>query len=149
VGDRYGPRLGEDVRNAGALLRRGLVSESQGYGIGVFGYYRRIVKEIIDDLLEGVPDLMSGEEREQYLEALEKTKKTTIAQEKIDLVKDLLSPILRPGGMNPLSVLHDTLSEGLHKESDERCMELAAEVRETLVLLVNQIEVTKESSAQF
>lgn len=129
--------------------KRGLVSESQGYGIGAFGYYRRVVEEIIDDLLEGIPYLMAGEEREQYLEALEKTKKTTVAQEKIDLVKDLLPSILRPGGINPLSVLYSTLSEGLHKESDERCIELAAEVRETLVFLVNQIEVTKESSARF
>ena len=75
---------------------------------------------------------MSGAELNQYLEALERTKKTTVTQEKIDLVKDLLPPILRPDGMNPLSTLHSTLSEGLHQESDERCIELAAEVRETL-----------------
>lgn len=130
-------------------FKKGLISESQGYGIGAFGYYRRIVEEIIDELLEGIADLVSGDERTQYLEALEKAKKTTVMQDKIDLVKDLLPPILRPDGMNPLSALHNTLSEGLHKESDERCLELAVEARETLVFLVNQIEVTKESSTRF
>lgn len=129
--------------------RKGLINESQGYGIGAFGYYRRIVEEVIDDLLDKVPDLMGGEGRVRYLEALEKVKKTTVAKEKIALVKDMLPPILRPGGMNPLSVLHSVLSEGLHQQSDERCLELAMEVRETLVFLVSQVEMSRTSAAQF
>jgi len=35
-----------------ATFRKGLVCESQGYGIGAFAYYRRITEEIIDELLE-------------------------------------------------------------------------------------------------
>ena len=143
------PALDRTLGTRADYYKNALVCESQGYGIGAFGYYRRITEEIIDELLEGIPDLMSGEEGEQYLEALEAAKKTRVIQEKIDLVKDLLPAILRPHGMNPLSTLHSILSEGLHQESDERCMELAAEVRETLVFLVNQIEVTKASSARF
>jgi hypothetical protein len=143
------PTLKKTLAARDHYFKKGLVCESQGYGIGAFGYYRRIVEEIIDELLEGIPDLMSGEERDQYLEALEKAKRTTVTQDKIDLVKDLLPPILRPDGMNPLYALHNTLSEGLHNESDERCLELAVEVRETLVFLVNQIEVTKSSSTRF
>lgn len=74
---------------------------------------------------------------------------TTITQEKIDLVKDLLPPILRPGGVNPLSTLHSVLSEGLHQESDARCMELAMAVREVLEYLVNQLSTTKTASTTF
>lgn len=129
--------------------KKGLVCESQSYGIGAFAYYRRIVEEIIDELLESITDLMAGEERERYLEALEKVKKTTVTQDKIDLVKDLLPPILRPGGMNPLSTLHSVLSEGLHQESDERCIELAMTVREVLVFLVNQVAITQAAAASF
>jgi len=101
--------------------KRGLICESQGYGIGAFGYYRRIVEEIIDGLLEEVSHLLAGPELAKYQEALEKTKKTTVTQEKIELVKDLLPPILRPDDMNPLAALHSALSEGLHAESDESC----------------------------
>jgi hypothetical protein len=129
--------------------KKGLVCESQSYGIGAFAYYRRIVEETIDELLGSVSDLMGGEEREQYLEALEAVKQTTVTQDKIDLVKDLLPPILRPGGMNPLSTLHSVLSEGLHQESDERCIELAMAIREVLVFLVNQIAVTQSAAAGF
>ena len=129
--------------------RRGLICESQGYGIGAFSYYRRIVEEIIDGLLAEITGLVADEDRERYAEALERAKSTTIAQDKIDLVKDLLPPILRPNGMNPLSTLHRILSEGLHQETDERCIELAMTIREVLVFLVNQVTATKASSSRF
>lgn len=129
--------------------KKGLVCESQGYGIASFSYYRRIVEDLIDTLLDDIVDLLPEEGREEYLGALELTKKTIVTQEKIDLVKDLLPAILRPQGMNPLSALHSTLSEGLHAESDERCIELAVAIREVLVFLVHQISVTKSSSASF
>ena len=41
--------------------RKGLVCESQGYGIGAFSYYRRIVEEVIDDLLTEISALLTGE----------------------------------------------------------------------------------------
>lgn len=131
------------------LFKKGLVCESQGYGIGAFAYYRRIVEEIIDRLLQEISDLMDGSEKNKYLEALEKTKKTIVTQEKISLVKDLLPPLLRPDGMNPLSTLHSFLSEGLHEKPDEDCVELAAAIREVLVYLVNQVAISKNSSKSF
>ena len=129
--------------------KKGLICESQSYGIGAFSYYRRIVEEIIDELLGKIADLMADEEQERYLEALEKVKRTRVTEEKIELVKHLLPAILRPGGINPLSILHQVLSEGLHQASDERCMELAMTSRETLVFLVNQIVETQAAAAKF
>jgi len=119
--------------------KKGLVCESQGYGIGAYAYYRRIVESIIDQLLDSIVDLIAESEKEHYLKALRQTKETTIAQEKIDLVKDLLPEILRPDGMNPLNLLHSTLSEGLHAKTDEECLEIASTKIDTLFFLVNQI----------
>ena len=87
--------------------------------------------------------------REDYIIALEKTKKTRITQDKIDLVKDLLPTILRPNGMNPLGVLHSELSEGLHAESDESCLENASHIKDILTYLINQIIQSKEAAKQF
>lgn len=129
--------------------KKGLVCESQGYGIGAYAYYRRIIEEIIDSLLYSITDLIPESEKQQYLEALNQTKKTIVAQEKIELVKDLLPEILRPDGMNPLNLLHSTLSEGLHAKTDEECLEIAGSIRDILVFLVNQILQTKESSKKF
>ncbi|MDO8476835.1 MAG: hypothetical protein Q7W02_11730 [Candidatus Rokubacteria bacterium] len=143
------PNLEKLLGEHAEYFRKGLVCESQGYGIGAFGYYRRIVEEVIDGLLGEISGLMSGDDLKQFSVALEKTKKTIVTQEKIELVKDLLPLILRPDGMNPLSVLHTALSEGLHAESDETCLEHAGVVREVLVFLVNQVAASQAASKSF
>ena len=112
-------------------------------------YYRRIVEEIIDDLLDSIQDLFNEQERGDYEVALKETKKTIVTKEKIALVKDLLPASLRPNGINPLNILHDILSEGIHTKTDEECLEIASTIRETLVYLVNQVIQAKESSKLF
>ena len=130
-------------------FRKGLVCESQGYGIGAFAYYRRIIEEIIDELLDSIEDLIEEKHKAEYKEALQKTKNTRVTQEKIDLVKDLLPTILKPNGMNPLGVLHSELSEGLHAESDQACLENASHVKSILTFLINQIIQSKEAAKNF
>jgi len=142
-------QLERELGEHSELYRRGLICESQGYGIGAFAYYRRITETMIDHLLDSITDLLEGEEKEKYEAALIETKKTTITQEKIDLVKDLLPVSLRPDGMNPLSTLHSALSEGLHAEEDENCLDYAEEIRRVLIYLVNQVERSKTSSKLF
>jgi hypothetical protein len=143
-------------RNIGNILgkntiyyQRGLIFESQSYGIGAFAYYRRILEETIDELLEEISGFIGGEGREEYSTALEKVKETHIAEEKIRFVKDLLPTVLRPGGMNPLSILHSAFSRGLHSESDEQCVEIAATVREALLFLVSRVFDHKSASKKF
>ncbi len=135
--------------NHAAYYRRGLICESQNYGIAAFAYYRRIVEEIIDQLLSQIGDLMGAEDKLAYESALEKTKHTRVAAEKIELVKDLLPAILRPNDMNPLSLLHETLSEGLHAEGDDQCLDSAAEIRKILVFLTTQITASVKSARAF
>lgn len=129
--------------------RKGLICESQGYGIGAFGYYRRIVEEVIDKLLDDIAELLKEDDLALYQDALRKTKETIVTQEKIELVKDLLPPILRPEGMNPLSALHSALSEGLHAGTDEECLEYAETCREILIFLVNQVAASKAAAKGF
>ncbi len=138
-------RLGEHAE----YYKRGLICESQGYGIGAFAYYRRIVEETIDGLLAEVSNLLSGDDKSKYEAALAQTKQTRQTSDKIDLVKDLLPAILRPENMNPLSALHEALSEGLHAESDEDCLAYAARIREILAFLTQQIAITTSAQKSF
>ena len=55
------------------MIKKGLICESHGFGIGAYGYYRRIVELTIDDLLDSIPELLVGEEKEKYQGALERT----------------------------------------------------------------------------
>jgi hypothetical protein len=129
--------------------RKGLACESHSYGIGAYSYYRRIVEEVIDDLLNSIEDLIEPSEKETYSNALNEVKNTIVAKEKIALVKDLLPSVLRPEDLNPLSILHSSLSDGIHNESDEKCLESAQHIREVLEFLTTQIEIHRESSKVF
>lgn len=50
--------------------KKGLICESHGYGIGAHAYYRRIVENIVNWLLEQVGDLLASEEHAGYAEPL-------------------------------------------------------------------------------
>ncbi len=131
------------------LFKNGLVCESQNYGIGAYAYYRRIVELIIDELLKSIYDIVEEKEKAKYEEALKKVAATRNTQEKINLVKDLLPSILRPAGMNPLAVLYENLSEGLHEKSDNECMEIAEKIKSVLVFMVDQVIRTQVSAKEF
>ncbi len=127
--------------------KKGLICESHAYGIGANIYYRRIVDEIIGELLEDIKAFLDGEDRKKYEKVLEDTKKSKNAQDKIKLVKNLIPPILMIGSHNPLELLYKILSEGIHKKTDEECLEDAHIIRKTFVFLINNI-IQKQKDKQ-
>jgi hypothetical protein len=146
IGKHLEALLGEDEQS---FFEKGLACESQSYGVGAYAYYRRIVEGTIDTLLPSILDLIPERERPAYEQALTNVARATAAKDKIALVKDLLPTTLRPNGYNPLGVLHTALSEGIHQDSDEKCLEYAGEIREVLSYLITQLATQKESSARF
>lgn len=141
--------LSKSLGDYAPYFRKALVCESQGYGIAAYAYYRRVVEGVIDTMLDDLSTLVAGDVLAEYQLALAKTKDATVAKDKIDLVKDLLPAILRPGGINPLATMHTALSQGLHGQSDEECMALAAECRCSLEFLVAQIVTQKRAATGF
>ncbi|GGZ31951.1 hypothetical protein [Asticcacaulis endophyticus] len=130
-------------------LSKGLLCESQGYGIAAFSYYRRIVEELIDQLIDDIHDLIEPDHLKKFDEALIEVKKTQQTSEKIELVMDLLPPVLKTEGINPLGILHSIFSEGLHAQTDEECLEDAASLRSVLTFLASQIQSSKGSQRIF
>jgi len=127
--------LGEYLK----FFKNGLICESQGYGIGAYIYYRRVIEGVIDDLLDMILQLMNEDEKQEYKTALREKKKSKSAQEKIALVKDLLPKSLLPEQYNPLKTLHGILSEGIHEKDDEECLKDAEIIREIITYLIKQI----------
>ena len=68
--------IDEDVKkslgNYVDIYQKGLICERNGYGIGAYSYYRRIVELIIDELLDDISELLDGDEKDKYIEALQK-----------------------------------------------------------------------------
>ena len=57
----------------------------------------------------------------------------------VDLVKAGIPQVLLINGHNPLTLLHSALSEGLHAETDEQCLELATSIRVVLSDLAERL----------
>lgn len=137
--------LGKDS----TLYKKGLVCESQSYGIGSYAYFRRITENIIDELLRSISGLIDQDDQEKYQSAIEKVKKTRVTEEKIELVQDLLPTSLQPNGINPLKSLHSALSDGIHNKTDEECLELADSIKTILTYLLEEIRTRGDKAKIF
>lgn len=126
------------------IYKRGSICESQGYGIGAFAYYRRIVEDMIDDLLRDIGNLLEPADRTKYQAALNEVGETIVAAEKIEVVKDLLPASLRPGGVNPLQLLHDALSVGIHELDEDECLTFAEAIRQSLGMLCKHVALHRQ-----
>ncbi len=135
--------LGEHVDT----YKKGLVCESQGYGIGAFAYYRRIVEDNVESLLNQIKELV--EDETDVVKGIEEVKAEHNTEQRIRIASTVLPESLQVAGNNPLSVIYSALSEGLHVQDDETCLNLAHNIREALTYLVHQINLQTQGKRQF
>jgi hypothetical protein len=119
------------------IYRKGKILENQGYGIGAFAYYRRIVELCINDLIDEIKEIIPSEKKEEYEKVIENLKKEKIAQNRIDLIKDTVVDTTIGG--NPLSNLYQLSSIGIHGLNDEKCLEYAESLRTLLIYVIDEI----------
>lgn len=119
---------------------KGRRSENQGLGIAAFAYYRRVIENQKDKILNEIIRVSKklGAEQE-ILDDLEKAKTETQFSKAVSEVKHGIPQTLLINGHNPLTLLHSALSEGLHAQTDEQCLELATSIRVVLTDLVERI----------
>lgn len=112
------------------IFLKGRQSENHGLGIGAFGYYRRVVENqknrILDAIILAAKKLSAPPATIATLEAAKKERQFKNA---LDSVKDAVPPGLLINGQNPLTLLHSALSDGLHGKSDEVCLQRAHDIR--------------------
>ena len=65
----------------------------------------------------------------------------------LDIAKDVMPESLLIYGQSPILLLHRALSRGVHELSDERCLELARDVRVVLAELSERLSsVSKDET---
>ena len=131
------------------IFIRGRRSEMQGLGIGAFAYYRRIVENqknrLITELSKAAKKLGAGED---IIEELEAAKQEIQFSKAISNIKHSLPARLLIKGLNPLTLLHTPLSEGIHGKTDEECLELARSIRIVLTEMANTISQVLKDEAE-
>jgi hypothetical protein len=137
--------IGENHRE---LFLKGRRAELRGLGIGAFAYYRRIVddqKDMIIERLETVAKRLGASE--EILKIFASAKAQDQFTSAIKEIKGALPPALFIAGHNPLTILYDVLSDGIHDLSDEECLAHARTVRTLLIALADRIsEISKDEA---
>ncbi len=138
--------LKDDLEN----YEKAVVCFSHKYGVAAFAYFRRIVENNIDKLLDLVQeDAQSSSASTEVTSALAELKKHVPMKEKIKKANRALPEHLNPDGLNPLGKLYQVLSEAVHNFSEEECLNKAKITSECLAYLVSELASRKKHRDQF
>jgi len=141
-------RLLSLVENEKEYFLKGRRAENLGLGIGAFAYYRRVIENqknrIFDEIIK-VINLTKTDSN--LLDALRKAKDENQFSKAVESLKGGIPDSLLIDGHNPLTLLHSALSEGLHAETDEECLEFANTIRIVLSAFAERLgEILKDQS---
>lgn len=138
--------LGEE--NAG-LYRHALMNLSTSYGIGALAYFRRVIENEVDRVLEVLAETAKLEGDEASAEAIQRARSKTQAEEKLRLAADAAPPSLkRLGTGNPLSTLYGEFSAGIHGKSDAECCDIAKRLRAAFEYIFQTLRARLEEEAK-
>lgn len=107
------------------LYRQALTCRHSNFGIAAVAYLRRIVENRTNYLVDVIAEQVAASEPDSPLLArVEEVKRDRRFSEKIEFAAAMLPASVRRGGQNPVAILHDLTSEGLHAKSDEECIDM-------------------------
>jgi hypothetical protein len=119
---------------------KGRRAENQGMGVAAFAYYRRVVENqknrLLDEIIRVAEKIGASPEMLADLNEAQNETQFTAA---VRAVKHGIPSALLLNGHNPLTLLHAALSEGLHAQSDEECLALATSIRIVLADLADRL----------
>jgi hypothetical protein len=133
--------IGEANRDSFLQARR---ATARGLGIGAYAYYRRIVEntklELVSSIVSVAKTTNAPIEQVKLLESAQREKQFSKAIEMLRGVA-AIPPVLLIDGHNPLTLLHDLLSEGIHALSDGECLERAQHAEVILFEIADRMQV--------
>ena len=130
------------------IYLKGRKCEHEGLGIGSFVYYRRIVEETKNELMDLIINALKvTNAKEEVIGEFKKAKELKSFDRSVEKVKSIFPQELKIMGQNPLTLLHKALSIGVHKMSDQECLNKAKEIRIILFEFINRLkQISKENA---
>jgi hypothetical protein len=137
--------LDDDIK----FFEYGYRAETDGLGIGAFAYYRRFVESHKNKIIAEIRKVAVAQNLGADLIAgLDRAATRREFSAAVDEIKDAIPDSLKFNGANPLTLLHNALSGGLHSEDDVECLSIAQDIRTVLTALAERTaELLKTQSA--
>jgi hypothetical protein len=149
----FGPatpaRLIRLIQNDRDVFLKGRRCENQGLGIGAFVYYRRVVENQKNRILEEIKRVLQKlGAKPEVIVLLDQAIAENQFQKAMQIAKDGIPESLLIDGHNPLGLLHSALSEGVHNLNDEECLDLASSIRVVLTELSERLAQALKDEAE-
>ena len=134
-----------------AFYKNALRMRNHNLGVAAVAYLRRVVENRINDVLDVLAEAAQEHSfAADELKTIKAVKASKRFDEKIDYAAKLLPPHLRPEGKpNPIDVLHDLTSEGLHSKSEEECIDIFDRVRKVFDYVFGNLQLQIEDARAF
>jgi hypothetical protein len=123
-------RLQAGLKDSLQHYKRGLICFNQGYGIAAVAYFRRVVEERTNELIDVVVELaLASGTAEAEVAKIIAAKSERTYEKKLEVASQMIPASLRPGGVNSLGRLHSLLSEALHSRPEDESVKVADELK--------------------
>jgi hypothetical protein len=148
----FGPplpaRLQRLVQSERDFLLKGFRSENRGFGIGAFAYYRRVVEDgknqLIDQVVKACETIPGAA---NFIPVLKNAREETQFSKAVGKIGEAIPDALKIEGHNPLTLLHRALSRDLHSATDDECLAAANSIRVVLAEFAERMSyITREKS---
>jgi hypothetical protein len=133
------------------LYKNALRMRNFNLGVAAVSYMRRVVENRMNDMLEILHEAalahnLPAEALAQHKEMMEEKRFAV----KVDYGGTLLPSSLRPAGKpNPMAILHELASDGLHAKSDEECVDIFDACRTTFEYVFGKLRIETEDAKTF
>ncbi len=125
-----------------SFYKKAMISLSQNYGIGAFAYFRRIIENEIQRLIKSISEL-EFDGVDMIKQAFLKYETDHQMSPMIDTLNKHLPGSLTRLGDNPIKLLHQQLSEGIHGLTEEQCADKARHIDALLSYVIKVINEEK------
>lgn len=123
-------------------------AEIQGLGIGALAYYRRVVENQKDHIINEIIKLMRrANSPETQIEKLKSAKNEKHFKKAVELISDTIPKALLINDYNPLALLEQAMTKGLSVQKDSDALKLATSIRKILTELAERVVRALEDQA--
>jgi hypothetical protein len=133
------------------LYRKALTFRNANEGIAALPYLRRIIENHIRDVLDLIEDANARTPISGFSEAtLQQARTSHSFSDKLDFAKSYLPSGLVPQGQqNPIGVLYELLSDGLHQRSEDQCVDIFDRCKAAFEYVIRKLTEAKRDDAEY
>jgi hypothetical protein len=131
------------------LYRKALTSRNNSFGLGALSYLRRVVENTMNDLLDLLQTAAENAGVATELKVIAEVKASWRFDDKITYAAKALPRHLKPHGINPLDVLHDLASDGIHHGGEDECLEIFDRSKTAFEFVFRELAVQIEDARAY